>query len=137
MIDIMIDIRHISRCVIHISSQSGLYNMRFCKTISLAPSMSRIYHQLRPKKTRGPYVAPSISRLIFMRCHDNVQSVTFQSSPEYRTDTTIKVGTVYIHQMSQLQKHHHQQWHHSTTRIPCSSDNGCDPGQTRRLEPLS
>ena len=57
--------------------------------------MSRIYHQLRPKKTRGPDVAPSVSRLIFMRCHDNVQSVTFQSSPECRTDTTIRAGTVY------------------------------------------
>ena len=64
--------------------------------------MSRIYHQLRPKKTRGPDVAPSVSLLIFMRCHDNVQSVTFQSSPECRTDTTIRAGTVYIHQMSHI-----------------------------------
>ena len=102
MINIMIDIRHISRCVIQISSQSGLYYMRFRQTISLAPYMSRIYHQLRPKKTRGPDVAPSVSRLIFMRCHDNVQSVTFKSSPECRTDTTIRAGTVYIHQMSHI-----------------------------------
>ena len=29
--------------------------------------MSRIYHQLRPKRTRGPDVAPSVSRLIFIR----------------------------------------------------------------------
>ena len=57
--------------------------------------MSRIYHQLRPKKTCGPDVASSVSRLIFMRCHDNVQSVTPQSSPECRTDTTIRAGTVY------------------------------------------
>ena len=64
--------------------------------------MSRIYHPLRPKKTRGPDVAPSVSRLIFMRCHDNVQSVTFQSSPECRTDTTIRAGTIYIHQMSHM-----------------------------------
>ena len=100
IVNIMIDIRHISRCVIQISSQSGLYYMRLRQTISLAPYMSRIYHQLRPKKTRGPDVAPSVSRLIFMRCHDNVQSVTFKSSPECRTDTTIRAGTVYIHQMS-------------------------------------
>ena len=46
MINIMIDIRHISRCVIQISSQSGLYYMRLRQTISLAPYMSRIYHQL-------------------------------------------------------------------------------------------
>ena len=73
------------------------------QTIALAPYMSRIYHQLRPKKTRGPDIAPSVSRLIFMRCHDNVQSVTLQSSPECRTDTTIRAGTVYIHQLSQNQ----------------------------------
>ena len=93
MINIMIDIRYISRCVYRYSSQSGL-----------ALYMSRIYHQLRLKKTRGPDVAPSVSRLIFMRCHDNVQSVTFQSSPECRTDTTIRAGTVYIHQMSHMYK---------------------------------
>ena len=57
--------------------------------------MSRIYHQLRSKKTRGPDVAVSVSRLTFMRCHDNVQSDTPQSSPECRTDTTIRAGTVY------------------------------------------
>ena len=67
MINIMIDIRYISRCAIQISSQSGLYYMRLRHTISLAPYMSRIYHQLPPKKTRGPDVASSVSRLIFMR----------------------------------------------------------------------
>ena len=61
--------------------------------------MSRIYHQLRPKKTRGPEVAPSVSRLIFISCHDNARSVTFESGPECRTDTTIWRG-LYIHQMS-------------------------------------
>ena len=75
--------------------QSGLYYMCFPQTIDLAPYMSRIYHQLRSKKTRGPDVAASVSRLIFMRCHDNVQSDTSQSSPECRTDTTIRAQTVY------------------------------------------
>ena len=66
--------------------------MCFPQTIALAPYMSRIYHQLPPKKTRGPDVAVSVSRLIFMRCHDNVQSDTPQSSPESHTDTTIRAG---------------------------------------------
>ena len=51
--------------------------------------MSRISHQLRPKKTRGPEVATSVSRSIFMSCHDNARSVTFESGPEGRTDITI------------------------------------------------
>ena len=67
IINIMIDIRHISRCVYRYSSQSGLYYMWLRYTISLAPYMSRIYHQLRPEKTRGPDVAPSVSHLIFIR----------------------------------------------------------------------
>ena len=69
--------------------------MRFPQTIDLAPYMSRIHHQLRSKKTRGPDVAASVSRLICMRCHDNVQSDTPQSSPESRTDITIRARTVY------------------------------------------
>ena len=64
IINIMIDIRYISRCVIQISKSV------FPQTIDLAPYMSRIHHQLRSKKTRGPDVAASVSRLIFMRCHD-------------------------------------------------------------------
>ena len=76
--------------------------MRFPQTIDLAPFMSRIYHQLHSKKTCGPDVAESVSRLIFMRCHDNVQSDTPQSSPECRTDIIIRAGTVYIHQMSHI-----------------------------------
>ena len=84
MINIMIDIRYISRYVIQIYPSP--------QTIALAPYMSRIYHQLPPKKTRGPDVAVSVSRLIFMRCHDNVKSDTTQSSPECRTDTTIRAG---------------------------------------------
>ena len=57
--------------------------------------MSRISHQLRSKKTRGPDVAVSVSRLIFMRCHDNAQSDTPQSSRESRTDTAIRARTIY------------------------------------------
>ena len=67
MINIMIDIRYISRCIIKHSLQSGLYYMRLCQTISLAPYRSRNYPQLRPERTRGPDVAPSVSRSIFMR----------------------------------------------------------------------
>ena len=69
--------------------------------------MSRIYHQLRPKKTRGPDVASSVSRLIFMRCHDNVQSVTPQSSPECRTDTTIRAGTIYTPNVTHVVRDQH------------------------------
>ena len=47
--------------------------MRFPQTIDLAPHMSRIHYQLRSKKMRGPDVAASVSRLICMRCHDNVK----------------------------------------------------------------
>ena len=47
--------------------------MRFPQTIDLAPHMSRIHHQLRSKKTRGPDVAASVSRLICMHRHDNAQ----------------------------------------------------------------
>ena len=71
--------------------------MRFPQTIYLAPYMSRISHQLRSKKTRGPDVAVSVSRLIFMRCHDNAQSDTPQSSPESRTDTAILKGANRIY----------------------------------------
>ena len=67
MINIMIDIRYISCCIIKPSLQSGLYYMRLCQTISLAPYRSRNSPQLRPKRTRGPEVAPSVSRSIFMR----------------------------------------------------------------------
>ena len=66
--------------------------MCFPQTIALAPYMSIIYDQLRSKKTRGPDVAASVSRLIFMRCHDNVQSDTPQSRPDCRTDSTIRAG---------------------------------------------
>ena len=69
--------------------------MRFPQTIDLAPYMSRIHHQLRSKKTRGPDVAASVSRLICMRCHDNTQSDTPQSNTECRTDITIRARTVY------------------------------------------
>ena len=56
--------------------------MRFPQTIDLAPIKSRIHHQLRSRKTRGPDVAASVSRLIFMRRHDNAQSDTPQSNTE-------------------------------------------------------
>ena len=69
--------------------------MRFPQTIDLAPYMSRIHHQLRSKKTRGPDVAASVSRLICMHCHDNAQSDTPQSNTECRTDITIRARTVY------------------------------------------
>ena len=74
--------------------------MRFPQTIDLAPYVSRIHHQLRSRKTRGPDVTASVSRLIFMRRHDNAQSDTPQSNTECRTDITIRARTVYIHQMS-------------------------------------
>ena len=88
----MIDIRYISRCVIQISNSVRII---LHAHIDLVPYMSRIHHQLRSKKTRGPDVAASVSRLIFMRCHDNVQSDTPQSNPECRTDITIRARTVY------------------------------------------
>ena len=37
--------------------------MRFPQTIDLAPCMSRIHHQLRSEKTRGPDVAASAPRI--------------------------------------------------------------------------
>ena len=86
MINIMIDFRHISRCAIqifksvrfklHVPSLDYIFSSVHVKNLSPTP----------PKKT----------------CHDNVQSVTLQSSPECRTDTTIRAGTVYIHQMSHM-----------------------------------
>ena len=77
--------------------------MRFPQTIDLAPHMSRIHHQLRSKKTRGPVVAASVSRLIFMCCHDNVQSDTPQSNTECRTDITIRAQTVYTPNVTKAQ----------------------------------
>ena len=76
-------------------SQSGLYYLRFPQTIDLAPCMSIIHHQLRCEKTRGPDVAASVSRLTYMRRHDNAQSDTPQSNTECRTDITIRAWTVY------------------------------------------
>ena len=69
--------------------------MRFPQTIDLTPYMSRIHHPLHSKKTRGPDVDVSVSRLIFMHYHDNAQSDTPQSNPECRTDITIRARTVY------------------------------------------
>ena len=96
MINIMIDIRYISRCVIHISK-----SVRFIlHVLSSDYSFSSVHvKNLSPNAPKedawAKCVAVSVSRLIFMRCHDNVQSDTTQSSPECRTDTTIRAGTVY------------------------------------------
>ena len=100
-------IRHISRCVYRYSSQSGLYYMRLRQTISLAPYMSRISHQLPPERTRGPYVAPSVSRLIFKDCHDNARSVTFQSGPEL----------LYTPNVTHVQNRFHEPHYHVTIFI--------------------
>ena len=67
MINIMLDIRHISRCVIQIFK-----SVRF---ILHVPSLDYIFSSVHvknlsptaPKKMRGPDVAPSVSRLIFIR----------------------------------------------------------------------
>ena len=97
MINIMINIRYISRCVIQISKSvrfilhalSSDYRFSSVHVNNLPP--------LRSKKTRGPDVAASVSRLICMRCHDNLQSDTPQSNTECRTDITIRTRTVYIY----------------------------------------
>ena len=57
--------------------------------------MSRIYHQLRSSKTRGPDVATGISRSIFMSCHDNARGVMFDSDLESRADLIKWKGTAY------------------------------------------
>ena len=67
IINIMIDIRYISRCVIQIS-KSVLFILHALssdppQTVDLAPYMSRIHHQLRSKKTRGPDVTVRCERL--------------------------------------------------------------------------
>ena len=95
MINIMIDIRYISRCVIQISKSVQFILHVLSSDYSFSSVHVKNLSPTAPKKTRGPDVASSVSRLIFMRCHDNVQSVTPQSSPECRTDTTIGAGTVY------------------------------------------
>ena len=51
--------------------------------------MSRIFHQLRSSKTRGPDVATGIPRSIFMSCHDDACHVMFESDLESRTDINI------------------------------------------------
>ena len=52
IVSIIINIRYISRCVIQISSQSGLCYMRSCLTISTRLYTSIISDQLRPSRTR-------------------------------------------------------------------------------------
>ena len=54
--------------------------------------MSRNYHQLRPKRTRGPEVASSACRSIFMRLSWQRWCLTHQNGPECRTDTTDMAG---------------------------------------------
>ena len=56
--------------------------------------MSRIYYRVGPKRTRGPEVAPSVCRLIFMRLSWQRRCVTSQSGPECCTDTTDMAGTI-------------------------------------------
>ena len=85
IVSIIINIRYTSRRIIILCSHFGL-----CQLV-----MSIIYHQLRPKKTRGPEVATSISRSIFMSCHDNARHVTFESDLESRTDIINLKGTAY------------------------------------------
>ena len=95
MINIMIDIRYIFRCVIQISKSVRFILHVLSSDYSFSSVHVKNLPPTAPKKTRGPDVALSISRLIFMRCHNNIQSDTPQSSPECRTDTTIRAGTVY------------------------------------------
>ena len=89
MFNTMIDIQDVSRCVIQ-----TFKSVRFILHALLLDYISSSVHvkNLPPtasKKTRGPEVAPSVSRSIFISCHDNAHSVTFESGPEGRTDTTI------------------------------------------------
>ena len=92
MFNIMIDIRYISRCVIHISKSVRFILHVLSSDYSFSSVHVKNLSPTPPKKTRGPDVAVSVSRLIFMRCHNNVQSDTPQSSPECRTDSTIRAG---------------------------------------------
>ena len=92
MINIMINIRYISRCVIQVSKSVRFILHVLSSDYSFSSVHVKNLSPTPPKKTRGPDVAVSVSRLIFMRCHDNVQSDTPQSSPECRTDTTIRAG---------------------------------------------
>ena len=95
IINIMINIRYISRCVMQIFKSVRFilhavpsdYRFSSVQVKNLTPTAS--------EKTRGPDVAASVSRLTCMRCHDNAQSDTPQSNTECRTDITIRARTVY------------------------------------------
>ena len=95
IINFMINIRYISRCVMQIFKSvrfiihalSSDYRFSSVHVKNLTPTAS--------EKTRGPDVAASVSRLACMRCHDNVESDTPQSNTECRTDISIRARTVY------------------------------------------
>ena len=102
MINIMIDIRYISRCVIQVSKSVRFILHVLSSDYSFSSVHVKNLSPTAPKKTRGPDVASSVSRLIFMRLSWQRTKWHLQSSPECRTDATIRAGTVYIHQMSQV-----------------------------------
>ena len=89
IINIMINIRYISRCVIQISK-----SVRF-----ILHALSSDYRFSSVCVKNSPPTAlredASVSRLTCMRCHDNAQSDTPQSNTECRTDITIRARTVY------------------------------------------
>ena len=71
--------------------------MQFHQTIGLAPSPSSTHYKLRSRKTRGPDVAASVSRLSCMRCHDNLKVTRLNSNTESRTNITIRARNPYIY----------------------------------------